>query len=58
MVRLQLSLSPCGLLVNAWLTGFEDGSPDGQDPLQLARIMASRGITLVCSDLVLSWRMY
>lgn len=26
--------------------GFEDGSPDGNDPLQLARIMASRGITL------------
>ncbi|KZT11893.1 vWA-like protein [Laetiporus sulphureus 93-53] len=26
--------------------GFDEGSPDGNDPLQLARIMASRGITL------------
>ncbi|KDQ62480.1 hypothetical protein JAAARDRAFT_30378 [Jaapia argillacea MUCL 33604] len=26
--------------------GFDDGSPDGHDPLQLARAMASRGITL------------
>jgi hypothetical protein len=25
--------------------GFEGGSPDGNDPLQLARIMANRGIT-------------
>jgi hypothetical protein len=30
-----------------WLLGFENGSPDGNDPLQLARLMASRGITLV-----------
>ena len=29
--------------------GFEDGSPDGYDPLQIAREMASRGITLVSS---------
>ena len=28
-------------------TGFDEGSPDGHDPLQLARAMASRGITLV-----------
>lgn len=27
-------------------SGFDDGSPDGNDPLQLARTMASRGITL------------
>ncbi|KAI5989077.1 hypothetical protein EDD15DRAFT_2389148 [Pisolithus albus] len=26
--------------------GFDEGSPDGNDPLQLARMMASRGITL------------
>lgn len=26
--------------------GFDQGSPDGNDPLQLARTMASRGITL------------
>jgi len=26
--------------------GFDEGSPDGHDPLQLARVMASRGITL------------
>ncbi|GBE85180.1 hypothetical protein SCP_0703660 [Sparassis crispa] len=26
--------------------GFDEGSPDGNDPLQLARLMASRGITL------------
>lgn len=26
--------------------GFDDGSPDGYDPLQLARQMASKGITL------------
>jgi len=34
-----------------WLTerdiGFDDGSPDGFDPLQLVREMALRGITLV-----------
>ena len=27
--------------------GFEEGSPDGYDPLQIAREMASRGIVLV-----------
>lgn len=27
--------------------GFDDGSPDGYDPLQLAREMAAQGITLV-----------
>lgn len=30
------------------IPGFDDGSPDGNDPLQLARLMAQRGITLVC----------
>lgn len=29
--------------------GFDDGSPDGHDPLQIAREMALRGITLVSS---------
>lgn len=29
------------------LVGFDEGSPDGHDPLQLVREMASRGITLV-----------
>jgi len=31
--------------------GFDDGSPDGNDPLQIARQMASRGITLVSTIL-------
>ncbi|KAG6891671.1 ERMES complex Ca(2+)-binding regulatory GTPase gem1 [Termitomyces sp. T32_za158] len=30
--------------------GFDDGSPDGFDPLQLARQMASRGIPLYAND--------
>ncbi|KIJ64549.1 hypothetical protein HYDPIDRAFT_28489 [Hydnomerulius pinastri MD-312] len=30
--------------------GFDEGSPDGNDPLQLARAMASRGITLYATD--------
>ena len=29
-------------------SGFDEGSPDGNDPLVLARQMATRGITLVC----------
>lgn len=29
-----------------YILGFDDGSPDGNDPLQLARLMAQRGITL------------
>ena len=29
------------------LLGFDDGSPDGLDPLILVRQMAQRGITLV-----------
>jgi hypothetical protein len=40
----QYPRSTCFLIV---VTGFDEGSPDGNDPLQLARIMASRGITLV-----------
>jgi hypothetical protein len=31
-----------------WKSGFDEGSPDGNDPLVLARQMATRGITLVC----------
>lgn len=42
------------LTINPGLTraisGFDDGSPDNNDPLQLARVMASRGITLVSSS--------
>lgn len=34
------------------LPGFDDGSPDGNDPLQLAREMAGRGITLVSALLL------
>lgn len=34
-------------VLNKGLSGFDEGSPDGNDPLQLARLMASRGITLV-----------
>ncbi len=30
-----------------FLIGFDDGSPDGNDPLLIARQMASKGITLV-----------
>ncbi|KAF8272198.1 elongation factor-2 kinase [Lactarius quietus] len=30
--------------------GFDDGSPDGNDPLVLARQMATRGITLYATD--------
>lgn len=29
--------------------GFEEGSPDGHDPLAVARNMASKGITLASS---------
>lgn len=32
-------------------SGFDEGSPDGYDPLQLARLMASRGITLASFSL-------
>lgn len=35
--------------MNMLSAGFDEGSPDGNDPLLLARNMASRGITLVGS---------
>ena len=35
--------------ISVWKSGFDDGSPDGNDPLVLARQMAARGITLVCT---------
>lgn len=46
------TVSACGIrivlkLEVSHLPGFDEGSPDGHDPLQLARLMASRGITLV-----------
>jgi hypothetical protein len=41
-----LSLSPTFSDL-VFLIGFDDGSPDGNDPLQVARQMASKGITLV-----------
>jgi hypothetical protein len=34
---------------SVWISGFDEGSPDGNDPLVLARQMAARGITLVCT---------
>lgn len=37
--------TPC--ISSQRILGFDDGSPDGHDPLQIAREMASRGITLV-----------
>lgn len=36
------------MMINWVVVGFDDGSPDGYDPLQLVREMAARGITLVC----------
>jgi hypothetical protein len=33
--------------VHGNVLGFDEGSPDGHDPLVLARAMAARGITLV-----------
>ena len=35
------------IILSIWKSGFDDGSPDGNDPLVLARQMAARGITLV-----------
>jgi hypothetical protein len=34
---------------SVWISGLDEGSPDGNDPLVLARQMAARGITLVCT---------
>ncbi|KAJ3710338.1 elongation factor-2 kinase [Lentinula guzmanii] len=44
MVVLIADAPPHG--IGEYGDGFEDGSPDGHDPLQIARQMASRGITL------------
>ncbi|KAJ6621904.1 elongation factor-2 kinase [Mycena sp. CBHHK59/15] len=44
MVVLIADAPPHG--IGEYGDGFDDGSPDGNDPLQLARVMASRGITL------------
>ncbi|KAF8158360.1 elongation factor-2 kinase [Crassisporium funariophilum] len=44
MVVLIADAPPHG--IGEYGDGFDDGSPDGHDPLQLARLMASRGITL------------
>ncbi|KIL67793.1 hypothetical protein M378DRAFT_72749 [Amanita muscaria Koide BX008] len=44
MVVLIADAPPHG--IGEYGDGFDEGSPDGQDPLQVARLMASRGITL------------
>lgn len=44
MVVLIADAPPHG--IGEYGDGFDNGSPDGNDPLQLARQMASRGITL------------
>jgi hypothetical protein len=44
--------SRCYTFIHFLLSGFDDGSPDGNDPLVLARQMAARGITLVPYSLV------
>ncbi|KAF9013535.1 hypothetical protein BDQ17DRAFT_1537176 [Cyathus striatus] len=44
MVVLIADAPPHG--IGEYGDGFDDGSPDGFDPLQIAREMASRGITL------------
>ena len=36
-------------LMPSTVVGFDEGSPDGYDPLQVARAMAREGITLVAS---------
>jgi hypothetical protein len=41
-----------------FLIGFDDGSPDGHDPLQVARQMASKGITLVRIIMIHSVRLF
>ena len=45
MMVLIADAPPHGL--GEYSDGFADGSPEGTDPLQLARVLASRGITLV-----------
>lgn len=44
MVVLIADAPPHG--IGEYGDGFDDGSPDGFDPLQVARMMASRGITI------------
>ncbi|KAF8555704.1 hypothetical protein OG21DRAFT_1410470 [Imleria badia] len=44
MVVLIADAPPHG--IGEYGDGFDEGSPDGNDPLQIVRIMASRGITL------------
>ncbi|KIJ17753.1 hypothetical protein PAXINDRAFT_161877 [Paxillus involutus ATCC 200175] len=44
MVVLIADAPPHG--IGEYGDGFDEGSPDGNDPLQIARTMASRGITL------------
>ncbi|KAH9480306.1 Alpha-protein kinase vwkA [Psilocybe cubensis] len=44
MVVLIADAPPHG--IGEYGDGFDDGSPDGHDPLQLARAMAQKGITL------------
>jgi len=44
MVVLIADAPPHG--IGEYGDGFDDGSPDGNDPLQIARAMASKGITL------------
>lgn len=38
---------PGHVRLTCFALGFDEGSPDGYDPLQIAREMASQGITLV-----------
>ncbi|KAG8995221.1 hypothetical protein FRB94_009330 [Tulasnella sp. JGI-2019a] len=44
MVVLIADAPPHG--IGEYGDGFADGSPDGKDPIQIARMMASKGITL------------
>jgi hypothetical protein len=44
MVVLIADAPPHG--IGEYGDGFDEGSPDGNDPLQIVRVMASRGITL------------
>ena len=45
MVRSSKFVFPFSILNS--VLGFDEGSPDGNDPLQIARAMANRGIVLV-----------
>ena len=45
MVVLIADAPPHG--IGEYGDGFDDGSPDGKDPLGISRTMASRGIVLV-----------